>query len=63
MKWILIVSFVITLSAHAQNECWLKLDKDSIQVYTCPVANSKFKAVKTTFNVNSSLSQLASCGH
>ena len=61
MLRLLLILFVATFHcANAQlNDCTLKLNKDSIKVYTCAVANSKFRAVKTVFNVNSSLSQLA----
>ena len=61
MRWIsiLLAMVVVVLGAKAQTDCNLKLEKDSIKVYTCKVANSKFRSVKTTFEINSQLSQLA----
>lgn len=47
------------LVTFAQSECSLELDKDSIQVYTCPRADSRFKTVKSKFTVNSKLTELA----
>jgi hypothetical protein len=43
----------------AQPECSLELEKDSIKVYTCARADSKYKSVKSVFTVNSTLPQLA----
>ena len=48
-----------SVASTAQNNCALKLEKDSIRVYTCDVQNSKFKSVKASFQMRSSLSQLA----
>ena len=59
MKLVLILVFFAVIDSFAQKECKLKLDKDSIKVYTCVNENSKFKSVKTTFELNSSLPQLA----
>ena len=50
---------LITIGAQAQPDCTLKLDKDSIKVYSCEKKDSKFRSVKSDFMVNSSLSQLA----
>lgn len=44
----------------AQTDCTLELDKDSIQVFTCPRADSRYKTVKSTFTVNAALGELAS---
>lgn len=39
-------------------QCELKLDKDSIQVYTCKTENSKYKSIKATFWLNAAPAQL-----
>ncbi|CAN5581729.1 START domain-containing protein [soil metagenome] len=53
--------FLLTLAtfvtAFSQSDCTLKTDKDGIKVYTCEVKNSKFKAVKSSFVLNSTLSE------
>ncbi len=51
--------FVHSICVSAQTGCALKIDKDSLKIYLCHVEESKFKAVKTTFFVNSSLSEAA----
>jgi hypothetical protein len=43
----------------AQSPCSLELSKDSINVFTCPRADSRYKTIKSTFTIQSSLSQLA----
>ncbi len=47
------------LYGFGQVDCKLKLDKDSIKVYSCELPHSKYKSIKSSFQVNSSLSQLA----
>jgi hypothetical protein len=59
MKFLLILVFFAAIDCVAQKDCKLKLEKDSIKVFTCVNENSKFKSVKTTFELNSSLPQLA----
>ncbi len=59
MRFCWLLFFVTPLFAVAQPECSLELDKDSILVYTCAQANSKYKSVKSIFTITSSLSQLA----
>ena len=56
---IFILVSISGFSAFGQQDCELRLDKDSIRVYLCEMTNSRYKSVKTTFEVNSSLSQLA----
>lgn len=46
--------------ALAQSNCQLKQDKEDIKVYTCPTAQSKFKAVKANFAVNASYKEMVS---
>jgi hypothetical protein len=45
-------------SLAAQSPCDLKLDKDSIQVFTCQTENSKYKSIKSTFWLNATSAQL-----
>ncbi len=59
MRWIPILLLLSVLGTKAQTDCNLKLEKDSIKVFMCKVVNSKFRSVKTTFEINSRLSQLA----
>jgi hypothetical protein len=47
------------LAVFGQKDCELKLDKDSIKVYSCKIEGSRFRAVKSTFMLNSRLSSLA----
>ena len=43
---------------RAQKNCVLRKDKDSVKVFTCDPAQSKFKFIKASFTVNARLSQL-----
>lgn len=51
--------FLIPYFGTAQSECTLALEKDSIKVFTCVQTNSRYKTVKSSFTLNSTLSQLA----
>lgn len=51
--------FLLPWITYAQSDCSLELEKDSIRVYTCPRTDSRFKTVKSTFTVNSKLTELA----
>ncbi|MEJ0056316.1 MAG: START domain-containing protein [Bacteroidota bacterium] len=53
------IIFSASLAAVAQPDCTLKTDKDGIKVYTCLLKNSKYKAVKSTFEINCTLSEFA----
>lgn len=57
---LLAILLVITTASAAcsQADCVLKKEGDDIRVYSCPSANSKIKAVRSTFNVDVPLSQL-----
>lgn len=57
--WLTILLTFSLVAALAQNDCTLKLNKDSINIYSCKVEGQKFKASKSTFYLNSTLSQLA----
>lgn len=57
MRTIIFVMLVGMCSA-ALAQCELKLDKDSIQIYTCKTENSKYKSIKATFWLNATPSQL-----
>jgi hypothetical protein len=43
----------------AQTNCSLELDKDSIAVYTCPRADSRYKTIKAVFQIKATRSALA----
>ena len=58
MKSFLPLIIIGFFNATAQTDCDLKLNKDSIKVYTCKVPDSKFRSVKTIFELNSTLSHL-----
>lgn len=58
MRWIVLVVFVIAGLSASNAQCDLKLDKDSIQVYTCKTEDSKYKAIKATFWLNATPAQL-----
>jgi hypothetical protein len=49
---------LLSLTLKAQTDCVLKLNKDSIQVYSCPTQNSKYKTIKVDFALNASYAQL-----
>lgn len=51
-------SIIIFFSSFAQERCSLRKDQDSVKVYTCDVDNLKFKSIKATFSVNTTLSTL-----
>lgn len=59
MRQLLPLLFLLPVPLHAQHDCDLKLDKDSIKVYTCPRADSRYKTIKTTFKLKSTVPQLA----
>lgn len=59
VRFTCLLAFLATMDCVAQENCELRLNKDSIKVYTCIRENSKFKAVRSTFELNSSLPQLA----
>src|SRR5580765_3997927 len=59
MKFACILILFAAWNCVAQKDCQLKLNKDSIKVFTCIQENSKFKSVRTTFELHSSLPQLA----
>jgi hypothetical protein len=50
---------LLVLTGFSQVDCNLELDKDSIKVYTCARPDSRYKTVRSSFTVNSSLSELA----
>lgn len=59
MKFIYILILFSTWECAAQTDCSLKLEKDSIKVFACIQENSKLKSIRATFELQSSLSQLA----
>lgn len=58
MRLILLLGLCIPFTVGAQSNCLLRLDKDSIRVYTCTPTKSKFKSIRTTFEVDGTLSEL-----
>lgn len=56
---LLALALLCCLPAIGQEDCDLKLERDSIKVYLCELPHSKYKSVKSSFRVNASLSQLA----
>ena len=50
--------FRLTVGSSQKN-CVLRKDRDSIKVYTCDAAQSKFKFIKSSFTLNTKLSHLA----
>lgn len=58
MRFIFLIFFLPAV-AFAQPNCKLELSKDSINVYTCPRTDSRYKTIKTTFTLQSTLPALA----
>ncbi len=50
---------LIFSGVHAQNDCKLKLDQDSVKIWTCPSTNTKYRSVRSTFIMKGYPSQLA----
>ncbi len=59
MKIYCFVLLLIPFLSAAQADCTLELEKDSIKVYTCLRADSRYKTIKSSFTLTSTLSQLA----
>lgn len=58
MKFITVALLLLSLTVAAQKDCILKLEKDSIQVFTCRSANSKYKIIKANFELAANPDQL-----
>jgi len=58
-KLTLIVLLHLPVMVWAQEDCVLKINKDSVRIRQCKVADSRFKSIEASFQVNSKLSQLA----
>ncbi|MCX8491591.1 MAG: START domain-containing protein [Cyclobacteriaceae bacterium] len=58
MKLITTALLLFSVTVAAQIDCALKLEKDSIQVFTCRSANLKYKIIKANFELAASLEQL-----
>jgi hypothetical protein len=57
---LLTLLFILTSRLSvAQSDCSLELDKDSIAVYTCPRADSRYKTIKSVFQITATRSELA----
>lgn len=48
----------LSQSTHAQNNCVLQKDQDSIKVFTCHSSESRFKTIKATFTVDATYADL-----
>jgi hypothetical protein len=59
MKWILIFCQICFFATNAQTGCKLQTEKDSIKVFSCPVENSKYKALRVEFELKANYSQVA----
>jgi hypothetical protein len=51
--------FLFSRAIFAQQDCTVKLDKDSVKIWTCPSKNTKYRSVKSTFLIKGYPSQLA----
>jgi hypothetical protein len=49
----------ILINAAGQNDCDFKLEKEGIKVYTCERKDSKFKAIRATFEVETTPAKYA----
>jgi START domain len=58
MKYFTVILLLLSLTVAAQTDCVLKLDKDSIQVYSCPTQNSKYKTIKVNFTLYANYKQV-----
>ena len=57
---LLCLSFLLfSETIFAQHDCTLKLDRDSVKIWTCPSKNTKYKSVRSTFLMKGYPSQLA----
>jgi hypothetical protein len=58
MKSIITLLLISSISTFAQKNCSLKLNKDSIRVYTCGNESSKYKIIKVNFTLTAKRSQM-----
>ncbi len=58
MKSLAVLFLLASLGAIAQTNCTLKLNKDSIRIYTCGNESSKYKTIKVNFTLTANRSQL-----
>jgi hypothetical protein len=56
---ILILFLSLPLVSFGQQDCEVKINKDSVRIRQCKVSDSRFKSIEASFRINSSLSQLA----
>jgi hypothetical protein len=57
MKSLTVLFLLASLGAVAQTNCTLKLNKDSIRVFTCGNESSKYKTIKVNFTLIANRSQ------
>lgn len=48
----------LSSAVHAQKDCQLKIDRDSIRVFTCHTDSSRFKSIIAEFTLHTSLAKL-----
>jgi hypothetical protein len=58
LKYLVVAFVMLSLTVAAQTNCVLKLNKDSIQIYSCPTQNSKYKTIKVNFTLHANYKQL-----
>ncbi|MFM9837635.1 MAG: START domain-containing protein [Cyclobacteriaceae bacterium] len=58
MKYFTAAFILLSFTIVAQTDCKLKLEKDSIRVYTCGNESSKYKTIKVNFNLTANRAQL-----
>ncbi len=59
--WMLAINLLLLVSRGstvAQSVCQLRKNKDSIKVYVCPTGHLKLRAVRRSFTVNASYSEI-----
>lgn len=59
MRLLTLLFILASRLSVAQSDCSLELDKDSIAVYTCPRADSRYKTIKSVFQIAATRSELA----
>ena len=53
------ITFILTgITSHAQKDCKLQKDLDSIKVYTCHTDTSRFKSIVAEFTLRTTIEQL-----
>ncbi len=56
----LLIGSIVFGTVQAQTDCTVRKDLNGIKVFSCEVADSKFKSIKATFELDAELNQLVS---